>query len=85
MTKRNFAQDFAVVEKLTLQKCQNIAFPYNQEMKIAFEKFYKFFKIVTFSNELELIISTDIKRKCILIYNDTNVCLTPCVELDNID
>ena len=76
---------FVLIEKLNNAK--DIKFPFCADSKVndAMRKFNSFFKIVKFTNQHDIISYKQIISKCILIFLETEIWITPSVELSNVD
>ena len=76
---------FILIEEL--KKDKDIKFPFCADKNVndALRKFNHFFKIVALTNEHKIISYKQVKSKCILIYVEKEIWITPSVELSIID
>ena len=74
-----------MVEKLSKLKPIKFSFCSDKDVNNALKKFNLFFRQVKFSNDHEVASIKRINSKCILIYTDNEIWITPVVELSNVD
>ena len=76
---------FIIVQELGVEKSDFKVKTANLNVNDAFKKFNKFFKKITIKKNFLLVDSDFVVNKCILMFLDKNIYLTPLVDFSEID
>ena len=76
---------YIIVQELGVEKSDFKVKTANLNVNDAYKKFDKFFKKITIKKNFLLIDSNFVVNKCILMFLDKNIYLTPLVDFSEID